>query len=163
VTDDDQEQGDVQGDVIAQYESIATRERLRTTTCRWCGDQVPYAGVGRRPLYCSDAHRQRAYEVRTALARAGRPVEQGGRADAPVREVVERTETVTRTTVRRQAPYLPHTVQQWVHALGELRAQLAAERVRPGALPGDQEELLHALEAALDAARGRDVPPTFRA
>ncbi|MFE3144285.1 hypothetical protein [Streptomyces scopuliridis] len=60
-----------------------------------------YAGTGRIPKYCSDSHRKRASQLRTAPARAALPVDEGGRTTEPVREVIERTETVTRTVVRQ--------------------------------------------------------------
>lgn len=72
-------------------------------TCGWCGKGMsPRAkGKGRPRLYCSPAHRQRAYEVRTARERQERDQEAGRarRDDEPVREVVR--EVLTRTRVVR--------------------------------------------------------------
>lgn len=40
--------------------------------CGWCGRQLPdESGVGRRRRYCGQACRQRAYEQRTGVQRAG--------------------------------------------------------------------------------------------
>ena len=32
--------------------------------CKWCGKEIPQKGRGRPPKYCSDSHKQRAYESR---------------------------------------------------------------------------------------------------
>ncbi|MGY4965117.1 hypothetical protein [Streptomyces sp. 900105245] len=85
-------------------------------------------------------HRHRAWEVRSAEARADRPVSESGRSREPVREVVERTETVVRTVTRpapgaapagaRPAlrlsgePYtLPEDAIEWSEALAALRRE----------------------------------------
>ncbi|WP_116247721.1 hypothetical protein [Nocardiopsis sp. FIRDI 009] len=106
VVDDGQEQTDP--DVIE-----TVREQVIRRTCEWCGKELaPRArGRGRQRRYCSPAHRQRAYELRTAQERLERDQEAGTarRDDEPVREVVERT--VTRTRVMRspvQPPGLHH-------------------------------------------------------
>ena len=77
-----------------------TRRRLVSRTCAWCGEPVPYSGKGRPAKYCSKAHRNRAWEVRTARQRQERDREAGTAApeQEPVREVVR--ETVTRTATR---------------------------------------------------------------
>lgn len=72
-------------------------------TCAWCGTEISprTRGKGRPRRYCSPAHRQRAYEVRTARERQERD-QAAGRArrdDEPVREVVR--EVLTRTRVVR--------------------------------------------------------------
>src|SRR5690606_7468122 len=73
---------------------------LVSRRCEWCGREMSYSGRGRPRRYCSQAHRQRAYELRTALARrdADRAAGRARGAEEPVREVVR--ETVVRTTTR---------------------------------------------------------------
>lgn len=146
---DDQEHD---GDVLAVRETVSVSERLKTTTCAWCGDLIVYAGVGRPPKYCRDSHRKRASEVRTAQRRAARPVDQGGQTTDPVREVVERTETVTRTTVRRGPTKLrlPEDIYEWQHALVQLQ-----NAVRAGRLAGFHEVLVRDLEATAAVVRER--------
>ncbi|WP_407689245.1 hypothetical protein [Mycobacterium sp. HUMS_1102779] len=45
--------------------------RDRPQPCRWCGRDVADAGMGRRRQYCRQSCRQRAYEQRASLSRAG--------------------------------------------------------------------------------------------
>ncbi|WP_331764890.1 hypothetical protein [Streptomyces sp. NBC_01238] len=158
---DDQEQ---HGDVVAERVKTTVRDRLVRRTCEWCGDPVDYSGVGRPPRYCKDSHRKRASELRTAQARADRPVDAGGRTTEPVREVVERTETVTRTVVRRGpgevrripavrtsgAPYaLPENAREWFEAL-----QYLAGDAQSGRFTADQRAMLvGACEAVADELR----------
>ncbi|WP_329453831.1 hypothetical protein [Streptomyces sp. NBC_01497] len=137
------------------------RERLVERTCAWCGQSVPYAGTGRRPKYCSAAHRTRAYELRTAQARAGLSPAEGGRSPDPVTQIVERTETVVRTEPGgvRQVPAarlsgepytLPEDAVEWVQALAHLRQVIAR-----GGLPEmAREPLARACEAAARELRG---------
>ncbi|MEH3134450.1 MAG: hypothetical protein PGN30_05575 [Mycolicibacterium neoaurum] len=47
--------------------SSATRRRARPQPCRWCGREVPDAGMGRRRQYCRQSCRQRAYEQRAQV------------------------------------------------------------------------------------------------
>ncbi len=47
--------------------SSATRRRSRPQPCRWCGREVPDAGLGRRRQYCRQSCRQRAYEQRAQV------------------------------------------------------------------------------------------------
>lgn len=92
--------------------------------------------------------RRRAWEVRTAQARAERPVSEGGKTCEPVREVIERTETVVRTVVRPTAapsstalrparrlsgqPYtLPEDAGEWIEALAVLRREVANPKIHP--------------------------------
>ncbi|MCV7188146.1 hypothetical protein [Mycolicibacterium thermoresistibile] len=44
-----------------------TRKRTRVQPCRWCGREVPDAGLGRRRQYCRQSCRQRAYEQRSMV------------------------------------------------------------------------------------------------
>ncbi|MFH9426419.1 hypothetical protein [Streptomyces sp. NPDC017529] len=140
----------VRGDVLAVLETVSVSERLKSTSCAWCGRPVLYAGVGRPPKYCRDSHRKRASEARTAQRRAGRPVDQGGQTTEPVREVVERTETVTRTTVRRGPSKLrlPEDIYEWQHALGQLQNE-----VRAGRLAGFYDVLVRDLEETARVVR----------
>ena len=119
-------------------------------TCAWCGRPVPYRGTGRPAKYCSKAHRNRAWEVRTAQARLGRDLAAGLASSEPVREVVREVVTVTRTVPG--PPAAPDGARQWTDMLAELAAQ-----VRGGNL-GEQHwhhaRLMIALEsvaAAIDA------------
>ncbi|MFE1396279.1 hypothetical protein ACFW3Z_25720 [Nocardiopsis alba] len=83
------------------------RTRLVMRTCEWCGKQMAprKKGKGRTRRYCSPAHRQRAYEVRTATERLERDQEAGlaRRDEEPVREVIERT--LVRTRVVPAGPW----------------------------------------------------------
>lgn len=158
---DDQEQ---HADVIGERVKTTVRDRLVRRTCEWCGDPIDYSGVGRPPRYCKDSHRKRASELRTAQARADRPVAAGGRTTEPVREVVERTETVTRTVVRRGpgevrripavrssgAPYsLPENAREWFEVL-----QYLAGDAQSGRFTVDQRAMLvGACEAVVDELR----------
>lgn len=45
----------------------AARRRTRPQKCRWCGREVPDAGMGRRRQYCRQSCRQRAYEQRAQV------------------------------------------------------------------------------------------------
>lgn len=45
----------------------AARRRNRPQPCRWCGREVPDAGMGRRRQYCRQSCRQRAYEQRAQV------------------------------------------------------------------------------------------------
>ncbi|MEV6533697.1 hypothetical protein AB0M86_29565 [Streptomyces sp. NPDC051639] len=130
-------------------EETTVSERLLERSCAWCGKAVAYSGRGRPPRYCSPVHRRRAWEVRTAEERAGRPVSEGGRTTEPVREVVQRTETVARTLAVQDAgpvspaprpaqrlsgqPYtLPEDAVEWIEALAALRQEaLTNPRVAP--------------------------------
>ncbi|MEV7595492.1 hypothetical protein AB0O42_35035 [Streptomyces sp. NPDC089922] len=157
---DDQEHGEV----LAERVKTTVHDRLVRRTCGWCGDPVDYSGVGRPPRYCKDSHRKRASELRTAQARAERPVASGGRTTDPVQEVIERTETVTRTVVRRGpgevrripavrssgAPYsLPENAREWFEAL-----QYLAGDAQSGRFTADQRALLvGACESVADELR----------
>lgn len=41
--------------------------RARPQPCRWCGRELPDAGLGRRRQYCRQSCRQRAYEQRAQV------------------------------------------------------------------------------------------------
>ena len=47
--------------------TIGVGRRSRAQPCRWCGREVPDAGVGRRRQYCRQSCRQRAYEQRALV------------------------------------------------------------------------------------------------
>ncbi|MCL7382216.1 hypothetical protein [Streptomyces sp. 35G-GA-8] len=123
------------GDVVAVHETAVVQTRLLKRTCGYCGKPVTYAGTGRPPKYCSDGHRKLASAERLALARAGRSGDDD-QSSEPVREVVERTVTVTQTVVRqgpvRQVPAtrlsgepytLPADPIEWAQALAYLRGE----------------------------------------
>ncbi|MER6443445.1 hypothetical protein ABT275_45360 [Streptomyces sp. NPDC001185] len=148
------------------------REQLVERSCAWCGEPVAYSGRGRPPRFCSPVHRRRAWEVRSAEERAGRPVSEGGRSTDPVREIVQRIETVVRTRVvpgsgagrvpqaPRPAqrlsgqPYtLPEDAIEWIEALAALRRDAVTNpRVAPF-----REHIAQACERTLEVLRS-DVP-----
>ncbi|WP_326844559.1 hypothetical protein OHB33_41160 (plasmid) [Streptomyces sp. NBC_01558] len=146
------------------------REQLVERSCAWCGEPVAYSGRGRPPRFCSPVHRRRAWEVRSAEERASRPVSEGGRSTDPVREIVQRTETVVRTRVLPDAgrmpqapkpaqrlsgqPYtLPEDAIEWIEALAALRRDaLTNPRVAPF-----REHVANACERTLEVLRS-DAP-----
>lgn len=128
--DDDQEHGEP----VAAYESVHVTERLVKRTCGWCGAELKYSGRGRPPRFCNDSHRKRAHEREKAKAELGEAP-----APEPVREVIERTETVVRTVVRKGPTVLhqvptrpelrfPESVDDWLTMLSLL--QLDASKFR---------------------------------
>jgi len=100
-------------------------ERLVSRTCAWCGDLIVYSGRGRRRTYCSKAHRNRAWEVRTAEKRLGRDLAAGTASAAPVREVVSRPPVAAKTAPPAPAAAaVPTRVADWVKLLGVLEEQI---------------------------------------
>lgn len=97
----------------------APTEHIARTPCEWCGVAIRQPPTGRRLLYCSRAHRQRAYEVRTAQARLERDQAAGVVRPEPAERVVERI-------VQRRHP---GSVSGWERALEELAAQLVDGRI----------------------------------
>ncbi|MFG2437961.1 hypothetical protein [Streptomyces sp. NPDC048508] len=147
------------------------REQLLKRSCAWCGEPVAYTGRGRPPRYCSPVHRRRAWEVRSAEKRAGRPVSEGGRSTEPVREIVQRTETVVRTQVLQDVgrasaprpaqrlsgqPYtLPEDAVEWIEALAVLRREAVTNpRVAPF-----REHIAKACERTLEVLRSEPSDP----
>ncbi|GGZ40028.1 hypothetical protein [Streptomyces bluensis] len=154
-------------------ETSVVRERLVERTCEWCGAPAKYSGRGRPPRYCRPAHHRRAGEVRTAQERADRPVTEGGQDQRPVREVVERTETVVRTVVRQGPvqiwrvpgpskrmsgqPYtLPEAALERMQALAHLRRAMNDSKI-----VAFREQIARACERTARALRdgGPDAPP----
>ncbi|MGW6261938.1 hypothetical protein [Streptomyces sp. NPDC055085] len=108
--------------------------------------------------------------MRSAEERAGRPVSEGGRSTDPVREIVQRTETVVRTRVvpdsgrMPQAPRpaqrlsgqpytLPEDAIEWIEALAALRREaLTNPKVAPF-----REHIANACERTLEVLRS-DAP-----
>jgi hypothetical protein len=143
--------------VIAEQHSTRERLTVKGRTCAWCGAWVPYKGSGRPARYCSPAHRQRDYELRTANARA-----QGERSTDPVREVIERVETRTRTVIRQGPPIVARyerlTLADWLRLLYDLRSEMF-----PPAAAAELADLCdqaaRALRASLPADRPK--PPTI--
>ncbi|MGX1916037.1 hypothetical protein ACWIID_45750 [Streptomyces phaeochromogenes] len=128
-------------------------------TCAWCGEPVAYSGRGRPPRYCSAAHRRRGWELRTAQDRAERPVDDGGRNRAPVREVVQRTVVLQEAAQAPLAPRpaqrlsgqpytLPEDAVEWVEALAALRREVTHPRIYPF-----REQVARACERAALALR----------
>jgi hypothetical protein len=87
--------------------STRVQQRLQSRTCGWCGTLIPYSGRGRPPAYCSKAHRNRAWEVRTAQARLQRDIATAAATTEPVREVIHETVTHTRTRVQTRVDRRP--------------------------------------------------------
>jgi hypothetical protein len=50
-----------------QFWVVSPQSRRRAQPCRWCGREVPDAGLGRRRQYCRQSCRQRAYEQRALV------------------------------------------------------------------------------------------------
>jgi hypothetical protein len=120
-------------------------------TCAWCGLEITYRGTGRPPSYCSKAHRNRAWEVRTAEARLGRDISAGRASTEPVREVIREVVTVTKTATGPAA--VPSGAGQWLQYLDEL-----ARQVRDGNLGRQHwyhERIMHALDQVARAVDGR--------
>lgn len=129
---DGEDQG--HGEPVAEYESVHVTERLVTRTCGWCGAELTYSGRGRPPKFCTDSHRKRWHERENAKAELG-----DAPAPEPVREVIERTETVVRTVVRKgptvlhqvpQRPELrfPESVDDWLTMLSLLQVDASELR-----------------------------------
>ncbi|MGW0999656.1 hypothetical protein [Streptomyces sp. NPDC002520] len=150
----DEDEQEHRSRVLAVRETSAVRDRLKSTTCRWCGVPIEYTGVGRPRQYCRDSHRSRASELRTVQRLAGLPVDKGGQTTDPVREVIERTETQTRTTVRTGPAKvrMPQSLQEWTVALHHLR-----KAVRGGRFPGFDYLLLRDLEETIRVVRERQT------
>ncbi len=128
--------------VLETSERRTAVERIQGRTCAWCSAWIPYLGSGRPPKYCTQSCRQRAYELRSAGTRADRDLAAGRRRDEPVRELVERVETVVKTVVRQAppevvtrtvtvpakapaaVPAVPKTARQWLTALTDLYSRL---------------------------------------
>lgn len=96
----------------------AKLERLEKRTCAWCGVWIPYDGNGRPKVYCSKAHRNRAWEVRTAEARRADDLAAGKATAEPVREVVSRPPKAP------PAPKVPTRTADWLRVLAGLSEQL---------------------------------------
>lgn len=130
----------------------AERERVVSIECAHCGRQIVYAGVGRRPRYCSPTCRSRGYELRQAAAR----LERGDPTPHVVREVVERERVVERD---RPVPAAPQLVAEWVPLLEQLERQV---RERPLSLvrgPDDFAELADAVRGLYGAFSWRRDRP----
>ncbi|MGW5880229.1 hypothetical protein ACWFMI_27150 [Nocardiopsis terrae] len=128
-------------------------EKLIRRTCEWCGKEIsPRAkGRGRKRRYCSPAHRQRAYELRTARERQERDQEAGlaRRDDDPVREVVERT--VVRTRVVHSPAQSPGLSTGGLYG----SAPWEPEPDAPGADPRPRELQRILVRTAAAIAQGR--------
>ncbi|MDR8415067.1 hypothetical protein MTP10_40850 [Nonomuraea sp. 3-1Str] len=130
--------------------STRVQQRLQSRTCGWCGSLIPYSGRGRPPTYCSKAHRNRAWEVRTAEARLQRDIATAAATAEPVREVI--TETVTHTQTRVQTRLdrrPPATARGWVEHLNELTRQLDDDQL--GREHWNHARLYRALADAVNA------------
>ena len=130
-------------------------------TCAWCGEPVAYSSGGRPPRYCSAVHRRRGWELRTAQDRAERPVDDGGRNQALVREVVQRTTVLQEAAQAPPAPRpaqrlsgqpytLPEDAVEWVEALAALRREVTHPQIYPF-----REQVARACERAAPGAACR--------
>lgn len=146
-------------------DAMVVDEQLVERTCDWCGVPVTYAGRGRPPRYCRPSHRRRASELRTAQARAERPVAEDGRSTEPVREVVKRTVIRHAPAASPAAPCpaqrlsgqpytLPEDAVEWIEALAALRREaLTNPRVAPF-----REHIARACERTADTLRDNNSP-----
>jgi hypothetical protein len=116
--------------------------RIEKRTCAWCGEWMTYSGHGPMPTYCSKAHRNRAWEVRSAERRLGRDLAAGRAATGPVRELAR--------PPAPPAPKAPTRVADWVKMLGELEQQLG-EGGELRAKYWDHQRLSNALWDAMEA------------
>jgi hypothetical protein len=165
--------------LVEVREKTRVREQYRGRSCEWCGDWMPYDGRGRPPRYCSDAHRQRAYELRTAQARTDRDAAAGKLRTEPVREVVERTETVTKTVVRQGQPYVveverrppdivfPTSSIGWLRMLSVLTVDVRDRRLMlddtvRAQLAAACDRAAEALRNGISASPAGQVPPPRR-
>jgi hypothetical protein len=121
----------------------AKLERLEKRTCGWCGVWMPYDGKGRPRTYCSKAHRNRAWEVRSAQARLDDDLAAGRATAEPVREVVSRPAPAP------PAPKVPYQAAVWVEFLAELSGQLRDGQL--GKAHWQHLKLMNALFDTLDA------------
>jgi hypothetical protein len=154
-----------------ERDQSSVRERFVERTCAWCGEPVAYSGRGRPPRYCTPVHRRRAWELRSAQERAERPVSDGGQSREPVREVVERTQTVVRTVVLRDQdkvplapraaqrlngePYtLPEDAVEWIEALVALRREVTNPKIH-----AFRHHIALACEKTARALRDADLGP----
>jgi hypothetical protein len=128
---------------------------------------MAYLGSGRPPKYCSQNCRQRDYEVRTAEARRDVDAAAGRLREGPVRELVERTETVTRTVVRHALPWAsgsplrsPQNAGEWSRMLAHLTKLLPVpySSLHRDADWPEMEAAIRALYAALEANPRRQLP-----
>ncbi|WP_237568941.1 hypothetical protein [Mycolicibacterium lacusdiani] len=106
------------------------RRRARPQPCRWCGREVPDAGIGRRRQYCRQSCRQRAYEQRALVKGTSVP------ADAVVLTAEEASELSDRVFQVRCA------------------AEDVATAVEEGADTTELRDLCYALMQAAKAADG---------
>ena len=104
-------------------------EKLVSRTCGWCGVEMPYSGKGRPPSFCCKAHRNRAWEVRTAAARQAAARNVGAAVAGPVREVVERTTVIEKPVVVPGPSVAPVLAGDWIALLDQLAAQLRGGKV----------------------------------
>jgi len=128
----------------------SVRRRPGDRTCAWCGAVITYKGTGRPPSYCCKAHRNRAWEVRTAQARLERDITAGRASTGPVREIVREVVTVTRAVPG--PPVIPSAAADWTVYLEELARQIRDGRI--GQQHWYHARIMTALEhiaAAIDA------------
>jgi hypothetical protein len=120
-------------------------EAAVTRTCAWCGDEMTLTQrTGRPRRYCSKSCRNRASELRTAVPRLALQLAAGRVAAGPVREVVERTVSLTE-------PLIPVDAHGWAAALTELARQLGDPGSKTAREHWQHRRLLTALTEAVTA------------
>ena len=127
-----------------------TARRVIESPCEWCGVAIRHQQRGgRRRRYCSDGHRQRAYEVRTAARRHGEDLTAGRIAETRVRVVQEVIQ-----------PEAPTRIDIWESALDAL-----ADQIETGAMPPPVHSRIRArlgrVQGALDRSRRRRLSPAI--
>ncbi|GAA2531764.1 hypothetical protein [Pilimelia columellifera] len=123
-------------------------ERPLIVLCQWCGEALLTPGRGPAPRYCSrpKSCRQRAYELRTAQARADADAAAGRLREEPVRQVIERV----------VQPKHPTMAGAWVAALEALTKQLRTGPLRHQ--PHHHGHIAAALAAAAAAIPAQHRP-----
>ena len=129
-------------------------EVVTERTCAWCGEVMTLTQhTGRPRQYCSKSCRNRASELRTIAPRLSRDLAAGRVTTGPVREIVERTVTITdtappRTVVVQRAP---GNSKQWQEELRSLAVQLLDPRSNTAREHWQHNRLLTALQDVLAA------------
>ena len=121
-----------------------SKQWVAQSPCAWCGIAIehPRRG-GRQRKYCTDGHRQRAYEARVAKRRFGEDVA-AGRIVEPVERVVQEV---------RQPP-APTTIEAWERMLGALVDQIETGMIPVYAQPRIRYRIGR-VQAAMDRSKNR--------
>ncbi len=121
----------------ATHAPAPDRGSVETRRCGWCRRVLPEQGsVGRPRLYCGQACRQRAYEQRSAAAKAGLPAdvvlvsraELDGLQDRLYQLRCALEDAQTLLTEKPTKAELERSVSDLVHSTGRLDRLWVAER-----------------------------------